>query len=236
MYWSPVWVELMWCASIYASIFSLENQTSSMLKQSNPVHHCSTAQTKIMGPLLSKLHNLQYYVHILPKWVSSKTNFPLLNTLMLQMKFSFLHNVSPPKLTVSVFLTPAPVLCKSLKTAPSKYSLYIGLQGGFQCSVRLIRWPVTAWVVELPELQTAWNSYQNSIASPAMTLGCFVDCSETHLFLAFQIIQDSIRNCSTVLSQPSSNTGQNILTKSRNSCSNYLFSAAPNSLCLFTIP
>ena len=140
MYWSPVWVELMW----YASIFSLENQTSSMLKHSNPVHHCSTAQTKIMGPLLSKLHNLQYYVHILPKWVSSKTNFPLLNTLMLQMKFSFLHNVSPPKLTVSVFLTPAPVLCKSLKTAPSKYSLYIGLQGGFQCSVRLIRWPVTA--------------------------------------------------------------------------------------------
>ncbi|KAF3948890.1 hypothetical protein CMV_025163 [Castanea mollissima] len=93
-------------------------------------------------------------------------------------------------------MTPAPVLCKSSKTAPSKYSLYI--------------------------------------ASPAMTLGCFVDCSKTHLFLAFQIIQDG--NCSTVLSQPSSNIGQNILTKSRNSCSNYLFSAAPNSLCLFTIP
>ena len=133
-------------------------------------------------------------------------------------------------------MTPTPVLCKSSKTAPSKYSLFMGLHGGFQCSVRLICWPVTAWVVELLELQTAWNSCQNSIASPAMTLGCFVDSSETHLFLAFQIIQDSIRNCSTVLSQPSSNTGQNILTKSRNSCSNYLFSAAPNSLCLFTIP
>ena len=90
--------------SIYASIFFLENQTSSMLKHSNPAHHCSTAQTKIMGPLLSKLHNLQYYVHILPRWVSSKTNFPLLNMLTLQMKFSFLHNVSPPKLTVYVFL------------------------------------------------------------------------------------------------------------------------------------
>ena len=126
-------------------------------------------------------------------------------------------------------MTPTPVLCKSSKTAPSKYSLYIGLQGGFQCSVRLIRWPVTAWVVELPELQIAWNSCQNSIALPAMTLGCLVDCSKTQLFLAFQIIQDSIRDCSTVLSQPSSNTGQIILTKSRNSCSNYLFSAAPNS-------
>ena len=95
--------------------------------------------------------------------------------------------------------------------------------------MRLIRWFVTAWVIELPELQIAWNSCQNSIASPAMTLGCFVDCSKTLLFLPFQIIQDSIMDCSTVLSQPSSNTGQIILTKSRNSCSNYLFSAAPNS-------
>ena len=177
MYWSPVWVELMW----YASIFFLENQTSSMLNHSNPVHMCSTVQKIIMGPLLSKLHNLQYYVHILPKWVSSKTNFPLLNMLTLQKKFSFLHHVSPPKLVVSMFLkfcyiyfptttrplcmptsranrmvwtaasssatklsitglpfqliaamsnpcsfrimTPAPVLCKSSKTAPSKYSL-----------------------------------------------------------------------------------------------------------------
>ena len=57
-----------------------------------------------MGPLLSKLHNLQYYLHILSKWVSSKTNFPLLNMLTLLMKFSFLHNVSPPKLIVSMFL------------------------------------------------------------------------------------------------------------------------------------
>ena len=84
--------------------FFLENQTSSMLKHSNPVHMCSTVQKIIMGPLLSKLHNLQYYVHILPKWVCSKTNVPLLNMLTLQMKFSFLHNVSPPKLVVSLFL------------------------------------------------------------------------------------------------------------------------------------
>ena len=42
MHWSPIWVELMW----YASIFSLENQTSSMLKHSNPVHMCSTVQIK----------------------------------------------------------------------------------------------------------------------------------------------------------------------------------------------
>ena len=132
-------------------------------------------------------------------------------------------------------MTPTPVLCKSSKTAPSKYSLYIGLQGGFQCSVRLICWPVTAWVVELPELQIAWNSCQNSIASPAMTLGCFVDCSKTHLFLAFQIFLDSqelLHSVVTALLQ----YRPNIITKSRNSCSNYLFSAAPNSLCLFTIP
>ena len=101
-------------------------------------------------------------------------------------------------------MTPAPVLCKSSKTAPSKYSLYIVLQGGFQCSVRLICWPVTACVVDLPELQTAWNSCQNSIASSAMTLGCFVDCSKTHLFLAFQIIQqyhESLHSVVTALLQ-----------------------------------
>ena len=126
-------------------------------------------------------------------------------------------------------MTPAPVLCKSSKTAPSKYTLYIGLLGGFRCSVRLIPellnylsktntwvrlipkdsdavWDLIPellggfrWVVELPELQIAWNSCQNSIASPAMTLGCSVDCLKTHLFLAFQIIQDSIRNCSSVV-------------------------------------
>ena len=128
--------------SIYASIFFLENQTSSMLKHSNPAHHCSTAQTKIMGPLLSKLHNLQYYVHILPKWVSSKTNFPLLNMLTLQMKFSFLHNVSPPKLTLSVFLK----FCYNppLNLSPL-YANIMNKPNGLDCSLKFYHKALHNW-------------------------------------------------------------------------------------------